>query len=60
MRLRNSFVAAAACLILGNTVGAQSTRAPSDNEIRLYARVVAMTDTRAYDAALLDSVLASS
>jgi len=41
-------------------VQAQSTRRPSSRESHLYARLMAMTDSRTFDRPLLDSALVSS
>ncbi len=59
--LLRSLVAAAGLAAMATGAGAQSRlRAPSENEVRLYARLLAMTDTRSHDAPLLDSALAAS
>jgi cyclophilin family peptidyl-prolyl cis-trans isomerase len=60
MRLRKTLLAIIACAIVSIPAAAQSGRDASWNEIRLYARLLGMTDSRSYDAALLDTVLASS
>jgi hypothetical protein len=47
-------------MLIAGTVGAQSgARAPSAGEVRLYARLMSMTDSRSFDKSLLDSVLAA-
>lgn len=51
----------AASLAFVTVVEAQaSARAPTADEVRLYSRLLAMTDTREYDAPLVDSALATS
>ena len=60
MRSGKLLFAVAAFAATAVPAASQSPRAPSQQEVRLYARLLAMTDTRTYDAALLDSVLASS
>jgi cyclophilin family peptidyl-prolyl cis-trans isomerase/HEAT repeat protein len=60
MRFGKLLFAVAACAVTAVPAASQSPRTPSQQEMRLYARLLAMTDTRTYDAALLDSVFASS
>jgi cyclophilin family peptidyl-prolyl cis-trans isomerase/HEAT repeat protein len=48
-------------VIIAGIAGAQTPgRAPNRNEIRLYARLMSMTDSRSWNKPLVDSVLASS
>lgn len=52
---------AAVCLAAGTaTANAQSVRSRSVSEAALYARVLAMTDSRTFSASLTDSALAST
>ena len=60
MRLTSSIAAVLAVVLSSSCAEAQSRRAPSDRDIRLYARLMAMTDSRTLDRALVDSSLASS
>ena len=53
-----SVVALIALVTLVPVARSQAT-APSASQLRLYARLMAMTDSRTYDKSLLDSVLAS-
>ena len=58
--LLRSLVAAAVLAAVAPEAAAQvSARSPTPNEVRVYARLLAMTDTRSYDAAVVDSALAS-
>ena len=47
-------------LAIAFTVTAATASAQTPNDLRLYARLMAMTDSRSYDRALIDSVLAST
>jgi len=59
--LRSIAAAALASLLaLAPANAQQSQRSPSGAEARLYARLMAMTDSRSHDRALVDSVLKSS
>ncbi len=49
----------AVSMLVSVNVFAQGVRAPTANESRLYSRLLAMTDTRSFDVALIDTVLAS-
>lgn len=60
MRLTSTVAVVLAVALSSSCAEAQSGRAPSDSEIRLYARLMAMTDSRTLDRALVDSSLASS
>jgi cyclophilin family peptidyl-prolyl cis-trans isomerase/HEAT repeat protein len=58
--LRRLLTAAMSLMLVAGTVGAQSgARAPSAGEVRLYTRLMSMTDSRSFDKSLLDSVLAA-
>ncbi|HEX6575434.1 MAG TPA: peptidylprolyl isomerase [Gemmatimonadaceae bacterium] len=50
---------AAVCIVSAKELTAQSS-SPSQSDTRLYARLMAMTDSRTYDKPLLDSALGSS
>jgi len=56
-----AFAVVAACLVAGvGDAGAQgSRRQDSGRDVNLYARLMAMTDSRSFDPALIDSGLAS-
>ena len=63
--LRRVALTVATLMALGtdvaSTANAQSTsRAPSSDEVRVYARLLAMTDSRSWNGAVVDSALASS
>ncbi|MBA3404290.1 MAG: peptidylprolyl isomerase [Gemmatimonadaceae bacterium] len=60
MRFTSSIAVVLAVVLSSSCAEAQSRRAPSDRDIRLYARLMAMTDSRTLDRALVDSSLASS
>lgn len=66
MRLRRTLLAVAAIAVTAIAVTASDTaaqtavREPAGHEARLYARLLAMTDSRSFDAALVDSALASA
>lgn len=51
--------AAMVTLLSGNSDAQSARRAPSPSEIRLYARLLSMTDSRRWDKSLVDSALAS-
>lgn len=59
MRFRSALVAMATVGAFATVAEAQ-TRSPSSLESRLYARLMAMTDSRTFDRSLVDSALASS
>ena len=44
---------------VASAVPAQGVRAPGEDAVRLYGRLLAMTDTRALDTSLIDNALAS-
>ena len=51
---------AVVAVFAASSAGAQATvRAPSASEVRIYARLLAMTDARTFDRAVVDSALAS-
>src|SRR4026207_447276 len=59
-QLRRWIIAAMSCMMLAQDSGAQVTeRAPSPSEVRLYARLMAMTDSRTWNKAVIDSALSS-
>lgn len=61
MQLRKLTVLLALSIGFTDSAGAQTpVRAPSAAEARLYARLLAMTDSRTFDRALIDSVMRSS
>src|SRR5512140_3377088 len=60
MRFRSACLIAATVAGLASVAEGQSTRKPSSLESHLYARLMAMTDSRTFDRQLLDSALASS
>ncbi len=64
MQFRRTFLAIAAVAAVAVTASAAvaqtATRGPTEHESRLYARILAMTDARNFDSALVDSALASS
>ncbi|MBA3341959.1 MAG: peptidylprolyl isomerase [Gemmatimonadaceae bacterium] len=61
MLLPNLFAVLAITAVTSVSAAAQApSRAPSAGESSLYARLLAMTDARVYDAVLVDSALASS
>ena len=57
-----AFATVAACFVSGlGVAGAQAARkSDSNRDVNLYARLLAMTDSRTFDRALVDSALASS
>jgi len=57
-----AFATVAACFVSGlGIAGAQAARkSDSSRDVNLYARLLAMTDSRTFDRALVDSALASS
>ena len=58
--MRRWIIAAMSCMMLAQDSGAQvAERAPSPSEVRLYARLMAMTDSRTWNKAVIDSALAS-
>ncbi len=59
MRFRSALVLIAASGAFAGAVQAQ-VRSPSAAESRLYARLLAMTDSRTFDRSLVDSALATS
>jgi len=60
LQLRKLAVLVALAFCSASVASAQSVqRSPSSSEIRLYARLMSMTDSRTFDRALLDSVMAS-
>lgn len=60
MRFISTIAAVLAVVVVSSCVQAQSRRAPAEREVMLYARLMAMTDSRSLDAALVDSSLAST
>ena len=56
---RSLGIAMSLLFVAGGSHAQVASRAPSTNEVRLYARLMAMTDSRTFDKPLLDSVLAS-
>ncbi|HZK78880.1 MAG TPA: HEAT repeat domain-containing protein, partial [Gemmatimonadaceae bacterium] len=60
MRFRSSVAALAAVGALAAVADAQTVRSPSSSEARLYAQLMAMTDSRTFDRSLVDSALATS
>src|SRR5436305_5492367 len=58
MRLRNALVVVALSVGVRNAA-AQRPHAPDPSDIRLYAQILSMTDTRALDIPLVDRALAS-
>ena len=59
--MRRSITAALSFMMLAQNSAAQAPeRAPTPAEVRQYARVMAMTDSRTWDKVLIDSALASS
>jgi cyclophilin family peptidyl-prolyl cis-trans isomerase/HEAT repeat protein len=59
--LRKIVFVLAVCLTVAPAGGAQtSAAAPGQKDVGLYARLLRMTDTRVYDAAVVDSALASA
>ena len=58
MRFRRTLVAVATVGAFATLAGAQ-TRSPSSLESHLYARLMAMTDSRTFNLSLVDSALAS-
>jgi cyclophilin family peptidyl-prolyl cis-trans isomerase/HEAT repeat protein len=60
MRLRSATVALFGIAISALSANAQSVRAPAASEVAVYARLMAMTDSRTFDPGLVDSAVASS
>jgi cyclophilin family peptidyl-prolyl cis-trans isomerase/HEAT repeat protein len=59
MRLRSAAIAVLCVVASAPTVHAQNVRKPAASEVTIYARLMAMTDSRTYDPGLIDSALAS-
>jgi cyclophilin family peptidyl-prolyl cis-trans isomerase/HEAT repeat protein len=58
--LLKSLIAFACLTVLSVRADAQTARAPSQNEIALYSRLMSMTDSRSWDKPLVESALAST
>ena len=59
--MRRCLVVALSIALTGSTGGAQSAEpAPSAKDVRLYARLMSMTDSRSWNRQIVDSALASS
>ena len=59
-QLHKAVIAVLCLTLITVSADAQTARAPSQNEIALYSRLMSMTDSRSWDKPLVESALAST